>query len=381
MPVEAAPPPRAKSKLTAPGYFEPRIWLGMPFADWWKLLSRNRWQVDAKYWPIAAAISFYTMVGSSMTLLSRIFDSRRVRAAKITQPPVFILGHWRSGTTLLHELMVLNPDFAFPTTYACVAPSHFLQTEWFVRKYFTFLISKNRPMDNMRAGWEKPQEEEFALCNMGIPSPYLTIAFPNRPPQGEEYLTLEGLTPAQVDEWKQGLDVFLRMVSVASEGKRLVLKSPTHTARIKTLLEMFPDARFVHIVRDPYVVCPSTVHLWKTLYLKYGLQMPKYEGLEEYVLSTFERMYDKFDRDRPLVPAGRFAEVRYEDLVRDPVGELRTIYNSLGLDGFDKSLPRIEQYLAASDGYQTNQYELPDALREQISTRWRKFIDRHGYER
>ena len=88
-------------------------------------------------------------------------------------------------------------------------------------------------------------------------------------------------------------------------------------ARVKTLLEMFP-ARFVHIVRDPYTVFASTVNLWKTLYTKHGLQTPRYEGLEEYVLQTFEQIYDKFERDRSLLGADQFCEIRYEDLVRDP---------------------------------------------------------------
>src|SRR5687768_18104609 len=46
---------------------------------------------------------------------------------------------------------------------------------------------------------------------------------------------------------------------------RSILKSPPHTCRVPTLLRLFPDARFVHIVRDPYAVYPSTLHLWRIL--------------------------------------------------------------------------------------------------------------------
>ena len=50
-------------------------------------------------------------------------------------------------------------------------------------------------MDNMTAGWDCPQEDEFALCNMGLRSPYLTIAFPNHPPQDQEFFELAEVSP------------------------------------------------------------------------------------------------------------------------------------------------------------------------------------------
>src|SRR5205085_3842132 len=141
---------------------------------------------------------------------------------------------------------------------------------------------------NVKAGFDRPQEDEFAMCMLGEGSPYLTIAFPNHPPQCQEYLDLEELTPVQKRRWKRCFKQFLKRVTYKS-GKRLVLKSPPHTARIKVLKDMFPGALFIHIVRDPYVVYSSTVNLWKTLYRTHGLQKPTYAGLEERVLATFTR--------------------------------------------------------------------------------------------
>src|SRR6185437_9960126 len=117
---------------------------------------------------------------------------------------------------------------------------------------------------------------------------------------------------------------------------------------------MFPGARFVHIVRDPYVLYPSTVNLWKTLYRKHGLQPPNYAGIDEYVFRTFERMYAKFEAERELIAPNRFCELRYEELVRDPVGSVRGIYEKLGLGEFERVLPPIEAYVAEMEGYQTN---------------------------
>ena len=142
-------------------------------------------------------------------------------------------------------------------------------------RWLGFLMPSRRPMDNMAAGWARPQEDEFALCMMGQPSPYLTIAFPNRPPQFSEYLDLQNLPPRAVARWQRAYLGFLRRLTF-KDPRRLILKSPPHTCRIKLLLELFPDARFVHIVRDPYVVFPSTVNLWKSLYLAHESNYREY---------------------------------------------------------------------------------------------------------
>jgi hypothetical protein len=360
--------------------FAPRIWIGMAGLGWFRMLLDHGCRVNLKLLPVALAVCLYKPLFWVFAGLARLASSLQMRNVKIAQPPIFILGHWRSGTTLLHELMVLDQRHGCPSTYACLVPQFFMYTEDFARRFLSFILPANRPMDNMQAGWDKPQEDEFAILNLGLPSPYQSIAFPNDPPPPPEFLTIDGLPPAEVSRWKSGLMRFLNQVQFANGGKRLVLKSPTHTARVKTLLEMFPDARFVHIVRDPYVVFPSTVHLWKTLYIKHGLQVPTFAGLEEQVLDTFTTMYDRYEDDRKLIPAGNLCEIKYEDLVRDPLTEMQTIYERLGLDAFEQVVPRLKDYLSATDGYQTNKYELSDELRQRISERWRAFIEKYGYD-
>jgi hypothetical protein len=148
---------------------------------------------------------------------------------------------------------------------------------------------------------------------------------------------------------------------------------------LEVLRELFPDARFVHIVRDPYVVFPSTVNLWKSLYRTHGLQRPDAPALEEYVYQTFLRVYEGLERGRKAVPASQFYELRYEELVKDPVGEMAKLYHHLALGGFEAYLPRLNAYLAGIKGYETNRYQLSAEQRAEIARRWAPVLTRYSY--
>lgn len=354
-----------------------RFWHGMLLGSWIALVRRNGVRISITRWPLAFTITCATILNSLLRPLQEYLYRRYLDRIQIKDAPIFIIGHWRSGTTLLHELMVLDARYTFPTTYECLAPNHALMSAWLVTK-FKFLLPERRPMDNMVAGWDRPQEDEFALCNMGLPSPYLTMAFPNEPPQYPEYLTLEGLSEPELSRWKAGLEWFLKRVTLR-DPKRIILKSPPHTGRIKTLLELFPDARFVHIVRDPYALYGSTVKLWKTLYKFQAVQEPNYEGLDEYVFSCFEKMYACFERDRALIDPSRFFEVRYEDLVRNPIQQMRNLYEHLGLGEFETALPKLQAYFKDTGDYRTGTYQIPDSLRDEIDRRWGPYMRRYGY--
>ena len=180
--------------------------------------------------------------------------------------------------------------------------------------------------------------------------------------------------------WKEAFLRFLRHLTF-KDARRLVLKSPTHTCRIPALLELFPKARFVHIVRDPRVVFPSTVNLWKALYLAHGLQRPTFAGLEEHVFQTFTHLYARLEQSKPLLAANRFHELCYEDLIADPIGQMRLLYERLELGGFEDYLPRLKTYLDAQAGYTTNRYpDLSSELRAEIERRWGHVIRQYGYD-
>jgi hypothetical protein len=359
----------------------PRIWQGCDLLAWLRLLARNRCAVSPRYLYIAGIVTCVSMGHRVLRHVQDAWLGSRVDRTPLPYDPLFILGHWRTGTTLLHELLILDERHTYANTLQCLVPNHFLLTAGFFTRYCRWLLPAHRPMDNMEAGWDKPQEDEFALCMMGQPSPYLTIAFPNHPPQDTAALDVQTLPPRARKAWKAAFVRFLRRLSW-KDPRRLVLKSPTHSCRIPTLLELFPQAHFVHIVRDPHVVFPSTVNLWKTLYETHGLQKPSFAGLEEHVFRTFTHLYERLEAGKRLIRPGHFHELRYEDLTADPLGQMRQLYDALGLGGFEKVRPRLQQYLAGHAGYKTNRYpQLDAALRAEIGRRWGAVIRRYGYDR
>jgi omega-hydroxy-beta-dihydromenaquinone-9 sulfotransferase len=232
----------------------------------------------------------------------------------------------------------------------------------------------------MPAGFDRPQEDEFALMNLGVPSPYLVWAFPNHGPVHDEYLDLRTLPTAERESWKRTWRNFVLKVALAN-NRRIVLKSPTHTARVRTILEVFPDAKFIHIVRDPLVVFPSTVRLWRSLSEVQGFQIPRDDTgwMERTVLDNFVRMYECFEQDRELIPPGRLVDIRFEDLVADPVGQMKQVYQRLGLGDFAQVEPELMRYAMKSRDYKTNKYQLPSDVAERVRGHWAPFFQRYGY--
>jgi hypothetical protein len=133
------------------------------------------------------------------------------------------------------------------------------------------------------------------------------------------------------------------------------------------------------MVRDPYKLFPSTVRLWKGLYQAHGYQKPTYVGLDEQVLTTFEHMHERLQATRGQIPPGMICDLKYEELVRDPLIHLRDLYERLELGDFAPAEESVRKYLAERSDYKTNRHELPAELRETITRRWRPYFERYGY--
>ncbi len=355
-----------------------RLWNGFTLSGWMHLLARNRFAIPPTYWLRALLITQITLFNQGLSWLQRGLLGSRVRSIRVP-PPLFIIGHWRTGTTLLHELLSLDTRFQSPTTYRCLAPNHFLVSESWLKGLASLLTPRRRPMDNMALGMDLPQEDEFALALLDLPSPYLMLAFPQQGPIDQEAFDVETLRPRDQRRWKAGFTAFLQDLTYR-DPRRLILKSPPHTCRIPTLLELYPDAQFVFLIRNPYVLYHSTLNLWRRLAELHSMQAPRLPDLEEYVLNTFVHLDRRYEQTKSLLRPDQLVELKYEDLVADPEAQLSAIYDRLHLGDFESVRPHIRQYLGEHTDYQTNRYPtLTPAERERITAHWGETIHRYGY--
>ena len=147
------------------------------------------------------------------------------------------------------------------------------------------------------------------------------------------------------------------------------------------LLEMFPDAKFIHIHRNPFIVFQSTMRL-----LDRGLKITRLQGTTDFdwverTLRLYREMHDVFFEERPLIPDGSLCEVAFDDLEKNPIEELRRIYETLGLPEFGRCERAMRDYVASISDYKKNEFaELPSKLRQRIQQQWQPSFDEWKYQ-
>lgn len=353
---------------------------GITFGKWCKLLAQNGFQISPAYLHRAAVITVASLSNSVFSAVENMRFGRAIEQTEITRPPLFILGHWRSGTTYLHELLAQDDNqFQTPNTYQVVNPYTFLTTEDFTTRMFPWLVPDKRPMDNMALKFTSPQEDEFAPLLMTLTSLYLGTSFPRRTAHYDRYLTFNDVERGEVEAWKAAFIQFCKKVSL-NDPRSLLIKSPPHTARIRTILEMFPDARFVHIHRDPYRVFQSQRHFFDTAGWYTYLQKPDLNVIDEGILQRHEVMYDAYFTDLPLIAKDRIHEIRFDALEADPVGEIAKVYDQLSLEGFAPFETKLRGYVDSLKGYQKNKFtSLDPDTKSMVADRWARSFAKGNY--
>lgn len=354
------------------------VWHGLNRHGWRKLHreagpfpARNR----LRRWSISAI----SLSNSWHEFWEEQFFGRRIDKTVIEHPPLFVLGHWRSGTTLLHNLLTLDPQVTFPTLYQVMFSGHFLLTERITTALTSWAIPKTRPMDNIPVGWGMSQEDEVALQLRTQLSPYMMLAYQGLREKYDRFFDLTELSPAEIDLWKHEFLRFLQKLTIRA-NRPIVLKSPSHTYRVPLLLEMFPQAKFVYIHRDPYAVYNSSVHLRQTIFTDNALGEPNFVGLEEDALVTYERCIQRYESTKHLIPAGQLHEMRFADLEADPVAEMRQLYERLQLRGWDNVEPAIRRQMPEHAQYRKNRFSMDPATMRRVYDRLKFAFELYGYD-
>ena len=342
---------------------------GGSFANWLELLRANQ-GIDNRYLIKGFLISLASISGIPNRFLEKAIFDRQIEKLTV-RSPVFIIGHWRSGTTYLHNLITQDDNLGYVSSLQTWTPELFLGSESIIQYILKRFLPEIRPMDNVELSAELPQEEEYALGNVGLYCFYHGWYFPKKMKQYFRQFVLFNDLSSQIEtEWQTAYLRILKKATYKMNGKRLILKNPANTARIKTLLKMFPDAQFIHIYRNPYAVFASTKNLYRKLLPSLELQEVSDREIEENILLIYREMMLKFFEDKQLIPQGNLVEIAYEDLIAKPLDIIEKIYQQLELNNFDDNRAEFEIYINTKSKYQSNQYQLTNEDKSKVVENW-----------
>ena len=315
------------------------------------------------------------------TPLHRLEASRvrhRVNAQPLFAPPIFIIGHWRSGTTHLHQLLGQDPQFGVVTLMEAAFPHDFLTT--IATPVVALLLPARRGIDAIPVTIESPWEEEMAMSCFGTLSFYHTFFFPRHARRiYREAVHFDGVAPDRIAAWWRDYRHFLQKVQHAKPGKRLLLKNPANSGRVTALREQYPGAQFIHIHRHPEEVFMSTLHLHRTLQKAWALQAQPPAALQQMALANHADLMEACFAQTAGLPEAQLADVRMADLEASPLAVLRTIYDRLDLPGFNLARPRFQRYLDNVGVFPKNRLLLEPAERELARAALAHVYERLGY--
>lgn len=309
-----------------------------------------------------------------MSLFAAMQDRRYARTLQdqpLQHDPVFILGHWRSGTTFVHNVMACDKHFGYCTTYQTVFPHLMMWGQPFFKKTMSWLMPDHRPTDNMELAVDLPQEEEFALSNMTACNYYNFWFFPQAMQEyADKYLLMNDITDDELHEFEEA---FIKLIKVSlwnTGGTQFLSKNPPHTGRVRELVKLFPNAKFIYLMRNPYTVFESTRSFYNNTIKPLMLQPISPEELERNILSIYAKLYHKYEADKSCIPAGNLIEVKFEDFEADAMAMTQKIYETLSIPGFDEARPAIEAYVGGKKGYKKNKYKYDQRTVQLVQDNW-----------
>lgn len=344
---------------------------GYAFPLLWRLAIEN--QIDFPYWFRYGGTALLSGLGMPFRWWERKKTDRAVAEFKINQSPVFILGHWRSGTTHLHNLLCQDPKMGYLTTFQAAFPENLLAEPGRTLYYKAMkrFMPRTRKGDNVEMAPAYPQEEEFALGSRQPIGFYSFLLFPRRIREYyAKYIRFEGISEAMETRWREEYLRLIKKSLLNIRGERFVSKNPSNTGRIRQLLHLFPNAQFIFIYRNPFVVFQSVRKFFKSILPMLQFQHISSQQLEVDIVWLYKRLMKDYLQDRVLIPSGQLTEIRFEELEAQPIDQIRGIYQKLDLPGFQEALSNFETYIRSKQHYQKNQYQFSESEIQKIHTQW-----------
>lgn len=353
---------------------------GYTLPNMFRMLAQNRFHISPRY----AARFAYSMVLSTIMspfyIRERIKYDKPTKETRINKDPIFIIGHWRCGTTLMHTILTRDQQFGYFTTYQTLIPSIFISGEKLFKPIVVASLPKKRPMDDGDLGADLPQEDIYALGALSPYSYYHGWCFPQNMARYNNYIDFQNASPQTIEDWKRTYLHLLKKITMYHQGKQLVLKNQDNTGKIPQILEMFPDAKFIYMYRNPYDLYMSMRKFMYRVIPLYCVQTPPpLKDVEEHMIRLFTTMTKKYLQDKPLIPKENLLEVRYEHFIADPLQTVSTLYKKFNLSGYQEIEPTFNEYLATQKTVQRDQYTFTDSIKKKVQNHWGFALTEYEY--
>ena len=308
----------------------------------------------------------------------------KVNQHNIKKDPVFILGFYRSGTSFMHQFLTVDDRFGYHTNFQMILPEIMLSSEKILSPFFEFVCRVFNIQDQVhrtRLSFSNPGEDDAAMTTALNPrGAQWGYFFPKMMLEHfYKYVLFDNMPASEIKGWKQDYIFLLRKISLANQGKKLILKSPPNTARIRMLLSLFPKSKFIFMHRNPHDVYTSNKRFWKVTNKIYALGSTKSVDTGSIILETYAKIMHQYLLEKDLIPEGQLIEIAYEDFIQEPLENLRKIYEVLNLDDFGYCENPMKKYAEHQRSYVRLKHELPANEREVVTEKLKRFLNHWNY--
>lgn len=342
---------------------------------------RQYGKLSPRYLKRLTYIALGTIGTYPLQLIEQLCYNEAIRQTQVTKPPVFIIGHWRSGTTLLHYMMARDPRFGIITTQQGIFPAVYLLTRTAFSPLMPRVLPKDRMVDKMIMHADLPMEDEIPLSCTSPFSYYHCLNFPSHMQSFyQRFGNFEQATPTDISQWKDAYLRVLKTATITAGQKPLLLKNPINTSRIPQILSLFPEAKFIYLYRDPYRVFLSMRHFLQHMLSRSQLEDISLADIETNVLSIYHDMVTRYERDKAQIPDDNLFEYSFERFTEDPVLILEAMYQRFGWQFTPERRADYIEYWDKEVDFQQNEYSISPSDIAKINAHWSDIIDLYGYE-
>lgn len=346
-----------------------------------RLLFENRFRVHPKYFPRLFFALFMSVMLMPLRMVERIFFFRKIRRTEIKEDPIFIIGLWRSGSTYLNTLLSKNKNYGYPHFADTILTTRFsLAFPNLANKLVDKFLPETRPFDNVKISSEKPSEMEHSLISYCSCSFTDCMIFPRNFWKYASYATLD-VSPRNRKKWLKWYLFNMKKITYKEKGKKLMLKNPSNTGRIKTLLEFFPNAKFIHLHRNPYYTYASSINLHIKTREVFSLQKWDEGEIKKSIFKLYQKIYEKYSKDISLIPKENFIDISYEEFIENPLSTIEKIHRKLKLDGFMEYKNEFQDFIQEQEDFKPNVHQITDELIKEVNANCHYAFEIFGYEK